>query len=143
MDEIAAAAAADSAACAEVAVAVIAVVLLEDTMEGIPLSNIPDSCVEVDVADNSLCRIAIGVLENTVGVVPFEAGEAAVDVSLVLVLEAAAGVTVSTGATDVVAAAGGGIDEVVISGSVVEAIEVVEVVLDVELTESGASDVLL
>jgi hypothetical protein len=133
----AAAAAADSSAGAEVVEGLIDVVLLEDTTEGYPLPNIPDNCDEVGVADNSLCRIASGVLENTVGVVPFEAGEADVDVSLVLVLEAAAGVTVSTGATDVVAAAGGGIGEVVVSGSGVEAIEVVGAALDVELTETA------
>lgn len=75
--------------------------------------------VDVGFADNSLCAIGMTVLEDLVGVVPFEAGEAEVDDSLVLVLEVATGVTVSIGATGVVAATAG--VEVVASGSGVEA----------------------
>lgn len=141
-DEIPAAAD-DSSACAEAVVAETVVELLEDETEGEPLLNIPDTPVEVGVADTSLCAIGIEVIEDTVGVVPFEAGEADVEVLLVLVLEAAGGVT--TGATDVIAGAGGGVEEVVVSGSgsgsgVEEGVEAIEVVgvgaaLDVEMTE--------
>ena len=94
----------DSSAFAETVVAVMEAEVLVDATEGYPSLNTP---VDVGVADTSLCGIGIDVLENMVGVVPFEAGEADVDVSLVLVLvlEVATGVTVSTGATDVAAAA--------------------------------------
>lgn len=127
-DEIPAAAD-DSSACAETVVAVTEVVL-DDTWEPDPSLIIP---VDVGLADTSLCAIGITVLEDLVGVVPFEAGEAEVDVSLVLVV--ATGVTVSTGATDVVAATGVDVEEVVVSGSGVDAIEVVGAALDVEMTE--------
>jgi hypothetical protein len=123
----------DSSAGAEAVVAVMEVVLLEDTRETNPLS---DSPVDVGVADTSLCAIGIEVLEDIVGVVPFDAGEADVDISLVLVLEAAAGVTVSIGATDV-AAASGGVEEVVVSGSDIVAIEDVGAALKVEVAEAA------
>lgn len=125
----------DSSACAEAVVAVTEVVLLVDTTDGFASLNIPVD-VGVGVADNSLCKIGTEVIEDIVGVVPFDAGEADVDVSNVIEVELAAGVAVSTGATAVVAAAGGGVEEVVVSGSGV-AIEVVGAALDVEMTEAA------
>jgi hypothetical protein len=128
------AAAADSFAGAEAVVAVMEVVLRDDAKEANPSLDIP---VDVGVTVTSLCAIGIEVLDDIVGVVPFDAGEADVDVSLVLVLEAAAGVTVSTGVTDVVIAAAGDVEEVVVSGSVVVAIEDVGAALDVEMAETA------
>jgi hypothetical protein len=110
------------------------VVLRDDAKEANPSLDIP---VDVGVTVTSLCAIGIEVLEDIVGVVPFDAGEADVDVSLVLVLEAAAGVTVSTGVTDVVIAAAGDLEEVVVSGSVVVAIEDVGAALDVKMAETA------
>lgn len=129
----------DSSACAEAAVEAASVELLDDGPEGDPLSNIPDAPVEVGVADTSLCTTGIEVIEDTVGAVPFDAGEAD-EGSLVLVLETAAGVTVTAGATDVGAGGSGEVEEVVVSGpgSGVKAIEVVGVgaALEVEMTET-------
>lgn len=102
-------------------------VVLDDTGGGNASFDIP---VDVGVADTSLCATGIEVLEDMVGVVPFDAGEAEVDVSLV---------TVPTGAADVVAAMAGGVEEVVISGSGsgVISIKVVRAAIEVEKTETA------
>ena len=90
-------------------------VLLDETGGRNPSFDIP---VDVGVGDTSLCATGSEVLEDMVGAVPFEAGEAEVDVSLVLVFEPAAGVIVGIETEDVGATVARGIEDVVISDSV-------------------------
>ena len=124
-DEIPAAAD-DSCACAEVVVAAVEVELLDDTADCNPSLDIP---VDVGVADTSLCATGIEVLDDIVGVVPCE-DEAGVDISLAL--EADVGVLAVVAG----AAAAGGVEEVGVVESGVEAIEDVRTTI-VDMAESA------
>ena len=135
----------DCATSVEVLVATFEVQLPDDDIrDGSPLSNILNTPDEVGVAERSLCAIGMEVIKDTVRRALFEEGDTDLDISPVLVLEAATGVTDSTraiGATEIFAAPRVRVEDVLVlvevSDSEEEAIEVVGLALDVALVNTA------